>query len=99
MSDDFILIKINNLINIYFDNSEEIQGFMGTCRGQSKLAYTNQREASRKKQRSDNVKDFPGWREIEWKKDILEGGNCIVDLLTMRMCQVQRLRKNFNSLD
>lgn len=67
---------------------------MGTHRRQSKLVYTNQREASRKKQRSDDVKDFPGWRGIEWEKDILEKGNYIDDVLTIRMCQVQRLRKN-----
>lgn len=43
------------------NNSEEIPGFVGTHREQPKLVYKNPGEASRKKQRSEDVKDFSGW--------------------------------------
>ena len=49
-------------------NSEEIPGLMGIYRRKPKLVYTNQGEASRKKQRSEDVKYFLGWTGIEREK-------------------------------
>lgn len=49
-------------------NSEEIPGLMGMYRRKPKLVYTNQGKASRKKQRSEDVKDFP--------EDVKNGRKC-----------------------